>query len=413
MASRVAVTGVGAVTCLGNNAVETWNGLAAGRSGIHRIDRFPSDGLKTTICGTLQGAVGEGSIVERTRRIAHMSLAEALTQAGLPLDGEIDATLAVGATGWEFEWSHRREQQRAAGNGGPGAFLAQYQHRGNRDDFVRDDSLASSLQERFAIRGPAATVTTACASGGSAIELAVHALRRGRTRIAIAGAADASVEIEGLTRFSLLSALSRANDVPERASKPFSKNRDGFVMAEGAGFLVLEDEDHARRRGAEILGFVLGVGSNADAFHRTRSRPDGSSGAKCVAAALADAGLPGSSVEYVNAHGTSTPENDKMETLVLKAVFGEHAPKLLVSSNKSMLGHCLAAAGAVEAVATVMTLREGRIPPTINYEEPDPQLDLDYVPNVAIERRASVAISNSFGFGGQNVSVVFGSAATK
>jgi 3-oxoacyl-[acyl-carrier-protein] synthase II len=410
MAARIAVTGVGAVTCLGGNAAATWQGLVEGRSGIQRIDRFPTDGLKTTICGAVRSPLGDGTLIERTHRIAQLSLAEALTQARLPLDSRIDAPLAVGATGWEFDWSYRVEQQRDAARAGSGSFLSEYRSRGNRAEYVRDGSLASVLQERFGILGPSATVTTACASGGSAIELAVRAIRRGRTQIAIAGAADASVEAEGLVRFSLLSALSRANDVPERASKPFSKNRDGFVMAEGAAFLVLESEESARGRGANILGWVLGVGSSADAFHRTRSRPDGSGGARCVSAAIADAGLTPAAIDYVNAHGTSTPENDKMETLVLKQVFGAHAPRLLVSSNKSMLGHCLAAAGAVEAVATVLTLQSGIVPPTINYDEPDPQLDLDYVPNVAVERDVSVALSNSFGFGGQNVSVVFGKA---
>jgi 3-oxoacyl-[acyl-carrier-protein] synthase II len=401
---------MGVVTSLGPSVAETWDGLVHGRSGIRQITRFATGNLKTTIGGAIQGPLGEGSCAERTLRIAGLALEEALRQARLPLDARIAAPLSVGATGWEFEWSHRREQELAARKAGFDSFFAQYRHRGNQDIHVRDGSIAAHLQERFGITGPSATVTTACASGGTAIELAFHAIRRGRTSLAIAGAADASVEPEGLTKFSLLSALSRANDAPERASRPFSKMRDGFVMAEGAGFLVLEDEASARARGVPILGWVLGVGSNADAYHRTRSRPDGAGGAACVLAAIRDAGLTPDAVDYVNAHGTSTPENDKMETLVLKQVFQAHAEHLLVSSNKSMLGHCLAAAGAVEAVATVMTLASGTIPPTINHDEPDPQLDLNYVPNVALQRNVSVAISNSFGFGGQNVSVVFGRA---
>lgn len=408
MTTRVAVTGVGAITCLGRTAQETFAGLAEGRSGIGVMSRFATAGLKTTIAGEVRSITAERCRV-RTHIMAETALEEALSSAGLAPDQSqlLEAPLCVGLTGWEFEWFDRREQQQAACGG---SFLAQYRHPTNVDPTALDGSLLSGLQRRFRIQGPATGVTTACASGASAIELGWKAIRRGQTDLAIVGASDASVAPETVIRFSLLSALSRAHDEPARASKPFSKDRDGFVMSEGAAFLILESEARARARGAEILAFVVGVGSNADAFHRTRSRPDGSGGARCVARAIESAGLTRDAIGYVNAHGTSTPENDKMETLVLKSVFGAHAPRLRVSSNKSMLGHTLAAAGAVEAVATVLTLQRGVIPPTINYQQPDEQLDLDYVPNHARCEEIEFAISNSFGFGGQNVTVVFGRA---
>jgi 3-oxoacyl-[acyl-carrier-protein] synthase II len=407
MNQRVAVTGIGAVTSIGATAGELWNGLVSGLSGIRRITRFDTTGLKTTIAGMVDVDCEDGRCVTRTTRMAELALEEALGAARLPTDSEIEAPLCVGTTGFEFEWSDRHAQVRATkAQGGPHAFRSQY-----RDDahklYGRDGVLVQRLQSRFGIIGPGTGVTTACASGGSAIELAVKAIRRGHTSVAVAGASDGNVSAETIVRFSLLSALSRANEVPERASRPFSRSRDGFVMAEGAAFLVLEDESHARQRGASILAFVAGVGSNADAFHRTRSRPDGSGGTKCMQAALRDGCIQPEQVDYVNAHGTSTPENDRMETLVLKRVFGEHASKLLISSNKSMLGHTLAAAGAVEAVATVLTIGHGVVPPTINYDDPDEELDLNYVPNTAVRKDIQFAVSNSFGFGGQNVTVLF------
>jgi 3-oxoacyl-[acyl-carrier-protein] synthase II len=219
---------------------------------------------------------------------------------------------------------------------------------------------------------------------------------------------DASVNPESLIRFSLLSALSTRNDPPEAAARPFSKDRDGFVMAEGAGALVLESLEHARARGATILGVVEGCGEMADGFHRTRSSPDGKPIIACMQSALDDAGLAPEQVGYINAHGTGTPENDKMEWVGVSAVFGERAPSIPISSNKSMIGHTLTAAGAVEAIFTLLAMRHGRLPPTINYVTPDPALPVDCVPNVARDAQVSHALSNSFGFGGQNVSLVMG-----
>ncbi len=262
------------------------------------------------------------------------------------------------------------------------------------------------LAEHFGTEGSPISLNTACASGATAIQLGLEAIRRGECEAVLAVGADGSVTPESLVRFSLLSALSTQNDAPEQASKPFSKNRDGFVMAEGAAALVLEDLAHARARGARVLGIIEGCGEKSNSFHRTRSSPDGKPIIACMRNALADAGVGPEDIDYINAHGTSTPENDKMEHLGVAAVFGDRISGIPISSNKSMIGHTLTAAGAVEAVFTLLTLEHQRIPPTINYNVPDPAIPLDVVPNVARDARVNRAISNSFGFGGQNVSLV-------
>jgi 3-oxoacyl-[acyl-carrier-protein] synthase II len=269
-------------------------------------------------------------------------------------------------------------------------------------------SVANHLAETFGTRGTPISLSTACASGATAIQLGVEAIRRGETDAALCIGTDGSINPEAVIRFSLLSALSTQNDQPSKAARPFSKTRDGFVMAEGAGALVLESYESAKARGATILGVLEGCGEMTDAFHRTRSSPDGKPIIGCIRNALADAGLSPDDIDYVNPHGTGTPENDKMECLGLVAVFGERAKSLPVSSNKSMIGHTLSAAGAVEAVFSLLTLRQQRIPPTINYKVPDPAIPLDVVPNEARDAKLSHAISNSFGFGGQNVSLVMG-----
>jgi 3-oxoacyl-[acyl-carrier-protein] synthase II len=267
-------------------------------------------------------------------------------------------------------------------------------------------SVADHLAERFGTKGSPISLSTACASGASSIQLGVEAIRRGETDAALCVATDGSIIPEALIRFSLLSALSTSNDPPQAAAKPFSKNRDGFVMAEGAGALVLESLEHAKARGAKILGVIKGCGEMADSFHRTRSSPDGKPIIGCIRNALADAGITPDDIDYINPHGTGTPENDKMESLGVTAVFGERAGRIPISSNKSMIGHTLSAAGAVEAVFTLMTLAHQRVPPTINYAVPDPAIALDVVPNTARDAKVGHAISNSFGFGGQNVSLV-------
>src|SRR5437588_11535053 len=267
-------------------------------------------------------------------------------------------------------------------------------------------SVASHLAETFGTKGSPISLSTACASGASAIQLGVEAIRRGEADAALCVATDGSVNPEALVRFSLLSALSTNNDPPQAAVRPFSKNRDGFVMAEGVGALVLESLEAATARGADILGIVAGCGELADSFHRTRSSPDGKPIIGCMRNALADAGLSPDDIDYINPHGTGTPENDKMEAIGVMAVFGERAKSIPMSSNKSMIGHTLSAAGAVEAVFTLLTMEHQRLPPTINYKVPDPAIPLDVVPNVARDAEVRHALSNSFGFGGQNVSLV-------
>jgi 3-oxoacyl-[acyl-carrier-protein] synthase II len=272
-------------------------------------------------------------------------------------------------------------------------------------------SVGENLADRFGTKGSPVATSTACASGGTAIQLGVEAIRRGETAAALVVGTDCSVNPESLIRFSLLSALSTRNDPPGSASRPFSKDREGFVMAEGAGALVLESLSSARARGALVLGVVEGCGEVADGFHRTRSSPDGKPIIACMRNALADAGLEPDAIGYINAHGTGTPENDKMEWVGVSAVFGERAGSIPMSSNKSMIGHSLTAAGAVEAIFTVLAIRHGLLPPTINYDVPDPTLPVDCVPNVSRTARVRHAISNSFGFGGQNVCLVLGAAA--
>jgi 3-oxoacyl-[acyl-carrier-protein] synthase II len=267
-------------------------------------------------------------------------------------------------------------------------------------------SIADRLADRFGTRGLPITLSTACASGATAIQLGVEAIRRGECDRALSIGADGSATAEALIRFSLLSALSTHNDVPQKASKPFSRDRDGFVLAEGSGALVLESLEAALARGATVLGILRGCGEKADDFHRTRSKPDGSPAIAAVRAALADAGMSKDEIDYVNAHGTSTPENDKMEHLSLSTVFGDRIGSMPVSSNKSMIGHTLSAAGAVEAAFSLMTMRESVIPPTINYDSPDPAIMLDVVPNTKREAEVRTVLSNSFGFGGQNTCLV-------
>jgi 3-oxoacyl-[acyl-carrier-protein] synthase II len=266
--------------------------------------------------------------------------------------------------------------------------------------------IGEHLAEHFGTAGSPVSLNTACASGASAIQLGIEAIRRGDCQAALAIGADASLTPESLVRFSLLSALSTQNDPPERASKPFSKNRDGFVLAEGAAALVLEDLDHARARGARVLGILEGYGEKSDSFHRTRSSPDGKPIIASLRNALADAGVGPQDIDYINAHGTSTPENDKMEHLGVSTVFGERMRGIPISSNNSMIGHTLTAAGAVEAAFTLMTLQHQRVPPTINHSSPDPTITLDVVPNVARNAKLRRAMSNSFGFGGQNLCLV-------
>ena len=410
----VAVTGLGIVTSLGAGKAENWDRLAAGTSGVHAISRFCTEGLRTRIAGTVDFLPVEPySTPALSERLAEIAAAEALAEAGIGGSGDFPGPLFLAVPPIEIEWPQRLEVAMSSGTNDAVTYddllrvaaSGRFSHYHQRFMFA---SVADHLAETFGTKGSPISLSTACASGATAIQLGVEAIRCGEAEAALCIGTDGSVNAESLIRFSLLSALSTANDVPEQAAKPFSKNRDGFVMAEGAGALVLESLDAARARGARILGVIKGCGEMADSFHRTRSSPDGKPIIGCIRNALADAGLSPDDIDYINPHGTGTPENDKMECLGVMTVFGERAKSLPISSNKSMIGHTLSAAGAVEAVFTLLTLQHQRIPPTINYQIPDPAIPLDVVPNTARDAKLRHAISNSFGFGGQNVSLVMG-----
>jgi 3-oxoacyl-[acyl-carrier-protein] synthase II len=406
----VVVTGIGLVTSLGIGASDNWSKLINGVSGIRRISRFPVEGLKTTIAGTVDDAYSDYmSPAELSERMAMLAGEEAIAQSSIGAKGRFPGPLCLAPPPLEVEWPARfKMAEMAAANDAAGYpdMLRAARDYGAEFGAFRFGIIGERLAEHFGTEGSPISLNTACASGATAIQLGLEAIRRGECEAVLAIGADGSVTPESLVRFSLLSALSTQNDPPQQASKPFSKNRDGFVIAEGGAALVLESLAHARARGARVLGIVEGCGEKSDSFHRTRSSPDGKPIIACMLNALADAGVEPAAVDYINAHGTSTPENDKMEHLGVAAVFGERAARIPISSNKSMIGHTLTAAGAVEAVFTLLTLEHQRIPPTINYRTPDPAIPLDVVPNVARDTRVNRAISNSFGFGGQNVCLV-------
>lgn len=408
----VVVTGMGVVTSLGAGKTDNWAKLTAGESGIHTITRFPTDGLKTTMAGSIDFVpVDPFSSTDLSERLADLVTEEAVAQAGIGSKGDFPGPLFLAVAPVEVEWPQRQALGRAIGSSTPIDYdqMLRVSGGGRFTDFHRRflfGSVADHLAETFGTKGSPISLSTACASGATAIQLGVEAIRRGEADAALCVATDGSVNPEALIRFSLLSALSTQNDPPQGAVKPFAKNRDGFVMAEGAGALVLESLESATARGARILGVLAGCGELADSFHRTRSSPDGKPIIGCVRNALADAGLNADQIDYINAHGTGTPENDKMEYLGISTVFGERASKVPVSSNKSMVGHTLSAAGAVEAVFSLLTLEHQRIPPTINYDVPDPAIPFDVVPNKARDARVTTVMSNSFGFGGQNASLI-------
>jgi 3-oxoacyl-[acyl-carrier-protein] synthase II len=407
----VVVTGMGIVTSLGAGKTDNWTRLTAGESGIRTLTRFPIDGLKSTMAGTVDFVtVDPFSSTGLSERLAEIATEEAIEQSAIGSKGNFPGPLFLAVAPVETEWPQRMEVSRDIPKTGfdnfdllrvcGGGKYAAYHHR------FMFGSVAHRLAESFGTKGSPISLSTACASGATAIQLGVEAIRRGEADAALCVATDGSVNPEAVVRFSLLSALSTQNDPPQAASKPFSKNRDGFVMAEGAGALVLESYEAAMARGAPILGVVAGCGELTDSFHRTRSSPDGKPIIGCMRKTLADAGMEPEQIDHINAHGTATPENDKMEYLTTSAVFGDHTPKIPVSSNKSMVGHTISAAGAVEAVFSLLTLEHQRIPPTINYDVPDPTIHFDVVGNKARDARVTAVMSNSFGFGGQNASLI-------
>ncbi|KAB2846138.1 MAG: beta-ketoacyl-ACP synthase, partial [Hyphomicrobiaceae bacterium] len=395
---------------------ETWSAMTAGRSGIRRITRFPTDGLRTSIAGSVDFmGVEPYSGPGLSLAMATSAGEEAVAEARLGLAQTFPGPLFLATPPAELEWAQRKallDGSSGSKETGYRRLLAAARSGAFHELFelYQFASVADRLADVFQTRGLPISVSTACASGASAIQLGVEAIRRKDTAAALCIGTDSSVQLESLIRFSLLSALSTRNDPPEKASRPFSKSRDGFVMAEGAGALVLESLENARSRKAKVLGIVRGCGEMADDYHRTRSRPDGRAIIGAIRNALADADANPDEVDYVNAHGTSTPENDKMECLALHAVLGARAAVVPISSNKSMIGHTLSAAGAIEAVLSFLSIRRGVLLPTINHDHPDPELKLDVVPNMARQGNVRTVLSNSFGFGGQNVSLVLGAA---
>lgn len=410
----VVVSGMGVVTSLGRGKADNWRDLTAGKSGIRHIKRFSTEGLRTTIAGTVDFlGVEPYSAPALSIAMAECAAEEAIAEAAIGSSGDFPGPLFLATPPTELEWPQRRqlyEEARETNLIGYDRMLAACRARPHLEmqRLFQFASVGEHLADKYGTKGLPISLSTACASGATAIQLGVEAIRRGETDAALCIGTDGTVQLEALVRFSLLSALSTHNNPPEKAMRSFAKDRDGFVMAEGAGALVLESYDAAVARGAEILGVVEGCGEHADDFHRTRTKPDGMPMIMAIRNAIQDAGLTPDQIDYVNAHGTSTPENDKMEFLSISAVFGDAMAKTPVSSNKSMIGHTLSAAGAVEAVFSLLTMRHGLIPPTINYDMPDPDIPVDAVPNVARKADVRHVLSNSFGFGGQNVSVVYG-----
>ncbi len=406
MDRSVVVTGLGVITPLGNSVPEFWEGLVAGRNGIDTITRFDPSKLDTRMAGQVKGfevtRIMDAKEARRADQFTQFALAaahEAMRDAGLdenmPDPERAGAIIGTGIGGIQtLENQHRVMLEKGPGRVSP-FFIP----------MMIANMASGHISIRWNLKGPNYTTVSACASGAHAIGEAFNTIRLGGADVMVCGGAEATLTELCFAGFCSMKAMSTRNDAPERASRPFDLERDGFVMGEGAGVVVLEDEEHARRRGARIHGRVAGYGLTADAYHMTAPAPGGEGAARAMAAALADARIRVEEVGYINAHGTSTPLNDKMETAAVKTVFGDHARSLALGSTKSMTGHLLGAAGGIEFIATVLALREGILPPTINYEHPDPECDLDCVPNEARRVTLQAALSNSLGFGGHNVTL--------
>jgi len=400
---RVVVTGLGVVSPVGNNVGDFWDSLVHGRSGISTITRFDPSDLKTRIAGEVKDFKPEPIInAKEVRRIdlfsqyALYAAHEAVEQSGLCFEDEdmfrVGVVFGSGIGGINIL---EREIEKYL-NKGPGR-ISPFYITGMITDIV-----AGHLSARYGMRGPNFVTTSACASGAHAIGNSYYAILRGDADVMLTGGSESSITPTSMAGFINIQALSRRNDEPEKASRPFNRDRDGFVMSEGAGVIILEELEHARKRGAAILAEMTGVGFSADAYHVTAPHPEGISAARAMEMAIEGSGMSIDDVDYINCHCPSTPAGDVAETNAIKRVFGEKAYDLSISSTKSMTGHLLGAAGAVEFIATVMALRNNTIPPTINYENPDPECDLNCTPNEAVEKEVDFALSNSFGFGGHN-----------
>lgn len=407
MGRRVVVTGLGVVSPVGSTVEKFWENLTAGKSGIGRITKFDPEGYPVQIAGEVKDfdplEYFDKKEVRRTDPFIQFAVGaavQAVEDSGLE-KSDVDKTRVGVLIGSGIGGLTTIEQQ-----------LKILWEKGPRrvSPFcvpMEIINMASGLVSiRFGYKGPNISVVTACATGTHAIGEAYRTIQYGDADVMVAGGAESCITPLAVAGFAAAKALSTRNDEPEKASRPFEKNRDGFVMGEGAGVVVLEELEHAKRRGAKILAEVVGYGTSGDAYHMTAPAPEGEGAARAMANALKDAGVKPEEIDYINAHGTSTKFNDLFETMAIKKVFGEHAYKVKISSIKSMIGHLLGAAGGVEVVSSVMTLQTGVIPPTINYEEPDPECDLDYTPNEAVKADVRYVLKNSFGFGGTNACLV-------
>lgn len=411
MLARVVVTGMGTVSPLGNDLPATWQGIVAGKSGVGPVTKFDVSEYKTTIAAEARHFEPEEHFPARDVRrmdsfaqFALVAAREAVRHAGLSVEAFTDGL------------GERTAVIIGSGIGGMGTVTEQnrvlFERGPNRVSpflipMILPESAASMVAIEFGLKGPNMAVTSACATGANAIGETYRMIQYGMADIGVCGGSEAGVIEIALAGFGAMRAISVRNDEPERASRPFDRERDGFVIGEGAGVLVLESLEHALARGATIHGELIGYSSNDDAYHITAPDPDGAGATACMRLALASAGLEPEEIDYINAHGTSTLLNDATETRAIKEALGKHAYQVPVSSTKSMTGHLLGAAGALEAALTIQALKTGIIPPTINLEYPDPECDLDYVPNQARRAEIRTALSNSFGFGGHNVCLVF------
>lgn len=405
---RVVITGLGAVTPIGNNVDDFWKNLIGGKSGVGKITSFDTKDYDTKIAAEIKGfdptLYIDKKSVKRMDPFTHYALASAemaYQDSNLNLEKEDkDRIGVIFGSGIGGMWTYYYQTRELFFNG-PQRVSPLFV------PMMISDIAAGYISMRYGIKGPNYATTSACATSSHAIASSFLHIQRGDADVMFCGGSEAAICPIGIAGFNSMKAMSTRNDEPEKASRPFDALRDGFVMGEGGAVLVLEELEHALNRGAKIYAELNGIGLTADAYHITAPAPGGEGAVRSMSIAIKDANLQPTDVDYINAHGTSTPLNDKTETEAIKTVFGEHAYKLLISSNKSMIGHLLGAAGAVEAVATIKTITDSIVPPTINLENPDPECDLNYVPNVAIKREIKAAISNTFGFGGHNASLLF------
>jgi len=406
--NRVVVTGIGVLSPLGLNAATTWEGLIAGKSGIDYITLFDPKLHETKFAGEVKGFEPTNYMshkdARRMDRFAQLAVAtsrEAVEQAGIKINpnnqNNIGVIVGTGAGGL-ITLSQQLQVMLQEGPDRVSPFLA---------PMMGTDMASAQVSILLGVKGPNFCTTSACSSGSDAIGVAYETVKRGDAQVMLTGGSEAIVTPIGIAAFNANKALSTRNNEPQKASRPFDAERDGFVLGEGAGILILEDLTSAQSRGAKILAEIVAYGATADAYHITAPIESGEGAAKAMQIALEKARLKPTEIDYINAHGTSTPLNDKTETKAIKTVFGDYAYKIPISSTKSMIGHLLGGAGAVEAAITIMVIQNGIIPPTINLTHPDPECDLDYVPNIARRAKVTTAMSNSFGFGGHNSVLVF------